>query len=129
MAATRINPGLLSQLSLDPTARLAAQAFGQIMPSMKQARQEEREKKEAIASANAYGQLVQNFPITTTPDPVLVGMLSPEDKMKFSEDRKTFRKLGDAKNIIITKNGKIIDGPIAFQPRGDGQYVNAKGET
>ncbi len=129
MSATRINPGLLSQLSLDPTARLAAQAFGQMLPSMKQARQEEREKKEAIASANAYGQLVQNLPITTTPDPVLVGMLSPEDKMKFSEDRKTFSKLGDAKNIIITRNGVIIDGPVAFQPRGDGQYVNARGQT
>ena len=128
MSATRLHPGLLSQISLDPTARLAAQAFGQIMPSMKQARQEEREKKEAIASANAYGQLVQNLPITTTPDPVLVGMLSPKDKMKFIEDRKTFGKLGDAENIIIIKNGKKI-GPVAFQPRGDGQYVNARGQT
>ena len=129
MAATRINPGLLSQLSLDPTARLAAQAFGQIMPSMKQARQEEREKKEAIASANAYGKLVQNLPNTTPPNQSLLEMLSPDALKEFTEKSSDFRKLGKAENIIITKNGKIIGGPVAFQPRGDGQYVNAKGET
>ena len=128
MAATRINPGLLSQLSLDPTARLAAQAFGQMLPSMKQARQEEREKKEAIASANAYGKLVQNLPITTTPNQSLLEMLSPEALKDFTQKSSDFRKLGKAENIIIIKNGKKI-GPVAFQPRGDGQYVNSKGQT
>tara|TARA_B100001094_G_scaffold322441_1_gene371776 strand:+ start:13 stop:1365 length:1353 start_codon:yes stop_codon:yes gene_type:complete len=129
MAATRINPGLLSQLSLDPTARLAAQAFGQIMPSMKQARQEEREKKEAIASANAYGQLVQNLPKNTPPNQSLLEMLSPKALNEFTKTSSDFKKLGDAENIIITRNGVIIDGPVAFQPRGDGQYVNARGQT
>lgn len=128
MAATRINPGLLSQLSLDPTARLAAQAFGQIMPSMKQARQEEREKKEAIASANAYGELVQNLPKNTPPNPSLLEMLNPKALKEFTEKSSNFNKLGKAENIIIIKNGKKI-GPVAFQPRGDGQYVNARGQT
>ena len=100
MAATRINPGLLSSIAtgLDPTAKMAAQAVSGFLPSMKQARQEEMEKerqRQKLLTLNAYERglssltNVDGSPITADQRAdVLSGMLQlgTEQKIDFTPE-------------------------------------------
>ena len=94
MAATRINPGLLSSIAtgLDPTAKMAAQAVSGFLPSMKQARQEEREKerqRQKLLTLNAYERGLSNVDTTAEQRAdVLSGMLQlgTEQKIDFTPE-------------------------------------------
>lgn len=126
MAATRLHPGLLSSIAtgLDPTAKMAAQAVSGFLPSMKQARQEEREKerqRQKLLTLNAYERglssltNVDGSPITADQRAdVLSGMLqlgteqkidfTPEDirdlRTRSKETRESLTEEKERENVI-----------------------------
>ena len=115
MAATRINPGLLSSIAtgLDPTAKMAAQAVSGFLPSMKQARQEEMEKerqRQKLLTLNAYERGLSNVDTTAEQRAnVLSGMLQlgTEQKIDFTpEDIRDLRTRSKETRKSLTEEEK-----------------------